>query len=282
MSNTDYSVALPVFEGPLDLLLHLVKKHELDIMDIPVSFVTEKYLEYLQVYQEQMRALNLEVAGEYLLMAATLAHLKSRELVPSPDPIEADEDEEDGADPRQELIARLLTYQKYKEAARGLGGRPVEGRNVWPRGASTYSVLPDEVDPRADAPLREVPLIKLIEALSAVLDKAKVVFSHEVAIERLSIGDRIHEIVDLLEVRGSFSFRECFALDEDMTPAQRKHHVVVTFLAVLEMAKLTLIKILQLGENGDIQISRTSDDIRGRAAGATSSFDEVGGVPGVH
>src|SRR5439155_2583347 len=111
-----YQIELPEFEGPLDLLLHLVKKHELSILDIPIAFITDQYLKMLDL----MRQLNLDVAGEYLLMAATLAHLKSRELVP-PDPSEiaeaADEDEDEGLDPRQELIRRLLEYQKYKEAA---------------------------------------------------------------------------------------------------------------------------------------------------------------------
>jgi segregation and condensation protein A len=128
-AQLDYKVELPEFEGPLDLLLHLVKKHELDILDIPIAFITDRYLQMLDV----MRSLNLDVAGEYLLMAATLAHLKSRELVP-PDPAEdaalAAEEDEDGLDPRQELIRRLLEYQKFKDAGNQLAGRPVTGRNV--------------------------------------------------------------------------------------------------------------------------------------------------------
>src|SRR4051812_41745492 len=117
--ETSYQVALDVFEGPLDLLLHLVKQHELSILDIPISFVTEKYLEYL----DAMAGMDIDVAGEYLLMAATLCHLKSRELLPTPEPEEADpagegeEDEEEAIDPRADLIRRLLEYQKYKEAA---------------------------------------------------------------------------------------------------------------------------------------------------------------------
>src|SRR5215468_8413423 len=124
MDPAGYQVALDVFEGPLDLLLHLVKKHELSILEIPIAFITEQYLKMLDL----MRQLNLDVAGEYLLMAATLTHLKSRELVP-PDPTEQVEpdgaDDEEGLDPRQELIRRLLEYQKYKEAAQLLGDRPV-------------------------------------------------------------------------------------------------------------------------------------------------------------
>jgi len=147
VTAADYKIALPVFEGPLDLLLHLVKKHELDIFDIPVSFVTERYLAYLEL----MRQMNLEVAGEYLLMAATLAHIKSRELLPTPDPSQDDPagDGDEEIDTRQELIRRLLEYQKYREAAAQLGGRPVVGRNVWTRGATQD----DSVDGVGAAPL---------------------------------------------------------------------------------------------------------------------------------
>ena len=149
MTTRDYTVSLPVFEGPLDLLLHLVKKHELDVLDIPVSFVTEKYLEYLDL----MRQTNLDIAGEYLLMAATLVHLKSRELLPSPEPLAADEtDGDEELDPRQELIRRLLEYQKYKEAAAELDDRPVIGRNVWTRGAALESDDPGGAGPPRRGP----------------------------------------------------------------------------------------------------------------------------------
>ena len=128
-----FHIQLPSFEGPLDLLLHLIKKHELDILDLPIAFVTERYLEYLRV----MRELDLDVAGEYLLMAATLAHIKSKMLLPQV-PGEQQDDDEDGEplDPRLELIRRLLEYQKYKNAAENLGSRAVAGRDVFGRGLS--------------------------------------------------------------------------------------------------------------------------------------------------
>src|SRR5580704_8559934 len=143
-----YQVALDVFEGPLDLLLHLVKQHELSILDIPIAFVTEKYLEYL----DAMARLDVDVAGEYLLMAATLCHLKSRELLPTPEHDDpeaavAGEGEDEGIDPRADLIRRLLEYQKYKEAADHLGQRPVVGRNVWGRGTPAEDAVAPEVDP---------------------------------------------------------------------------------------------------------------------------------------
>src|SRR3954468_11160696 len=125
-----YRVALPEFEGPLDLLLHLCKTHELDIINIPIAFVTEKYLQYL----DMMQAMSVDLAADYLVMAATLAYLKSRELVPAPEPLEVLEEGAEGdeaLDPREELIRRLLEYQKYKDAAEKLGQRPIAGRNVF-------------------------------------------------------------------------------------------------------------------------------------------------------
>lgn len=270
--SADYKVQLEVFEGPLDLLLHLVKKHELDVFDIPVSFITEKYLEYLEL----MRQLNLEVAGEYLLMAATLAHIKSRELLPTPDPTQVDEagaDGEEEMDPRQELIRRLLEYQKYKEAASQLGDRPVVGRNVWLRGAPVEATLPDGVDADAEAPLAEVPVFKLLEALNDVLSRARVKLTHEVTVERLSITDRINQLVDRLDREGTFSFASCFAFVEQGGggAADLKHQVVVTFLAILEMARLKLVRISQPDTESDILITGAGADLRERARDAVAS-----------
>jgi segregation and condensation protein A len=265
MAAPDYTVSLPVFEGPLDLLLHLVKKHELDVLDIPVSFITEKYLDYLDL----MRQTNLDIAGEYLLMAATLVHLKSRELLPTPDPAQEGEPEgEDGElDPRQELIRRLLEYQKYKEAAAELDDRPVVGRNVWTRGAPIDSDVSD-----IEAPLAEVSVFKLLEVLADVLAKARVKLSHEVVVDRLSITDRINALVDRLEKEGSFSFRSCFVTEGEVELAQLKHDVVVTFLAILEMTRLKLIRITQgPDETADILITRAVDDVRERARAASGS-----------
>src|SRR5262245_10722653 len=166
MDQTGYQVNLDVFEGPLDLLLHLVKKHELSILDIPISFVTEKYIEYL----DAMAALDIDVAGEYLLMAATLCHIKSRELLPTQelDPDEVEEEGEEGVDPRADLIRRLLEYQKYKEAASLLGQRPVVGRNVWSRGTAAEDAVADDIDPDAVAPLAPLDVHKLLDAFARV------------------------------------------------------------------------------------------------------------------
>jgi segregation and condensation protein A len=256
VTGQDYTAELPVFEGPLDLLLHLVKKHELDIFEIPISFITDRYLEYLDF----MRKLNLEVAGEYLLMAAQLAHIKSRELLPTPDPTQVEEEGADGEeiDTRQELIRRLLEYQKYKAAAGQLGDRPVVGRNVWLRGAPVEDALGGEVASEAEAPLAEVPLYSLVEALADVLSRARVRIAHDVTVERFSITDRINQLVDRLEAEGTFSFRSCFAL-EGQSAVEVRHQIVVTFLAILEMARLRLLRILQPPEGagpGDITLTR--------------------------
>jgi segregation and condensation protein A len=274
-SEVSYQVALPEFEGPLDLLLHLVKKHELNIVDIPIAFITEQYLKML----DMMRSLNLDVAGEYLLMAATLAHLKSRELVP-PDPAEeaaaeaAGDDDEEGLDPRQELIRRLLEYQKYKEAATQLGDRPVTGRNVWPRGAKAEDVAGLRVLP-GGAPLAEVPVFHLIESLERVLSRAKVSFTHDVVVDRISITDRINELVDRLDKEGTFTFESCFDFVEGGQPlATVRSQVVVTFLAILEMTRLKLVRLTQTEERGSIYITRASADLKEQAAALGKRSDE--------
>jgi segregation and condensation protein A len=215
-----------------------------------------------------MQQMNIELAAEYLLMAATLCHLKSRELVP-PDPAEeaalaAEEAEEEGADPKQELIRRLLEYQKYKEAAQQLGDRPVVGRNVWPRGARAEDVAGLHVL-GTGAPLAEVPVIHLIESLERVLSRAKVQLTHDVLVDRTTISDKINELADRLAAEGSFTFESCFAFVEQEQPQPLnlvKHQVVVTFLAILEMTRVKMIRLTQPEERGSIYISRASDDLQ--------------------
>jgi segregation and condensation protein A len=265
--DSGYQVNLDVFEGPLDLLLHLVKKHELSILDIPISFVTEKYLEYL----DAMAGLDIDVAGEYLLMAATLCHIKSRELLPSPEPLEeegeaAAEGEEAEVDPRADLIRRLLEYQKYREAADQLGQRPVVGRNVWGRGVPTEDAVGDGIDADAIAPLAEFPVHKLIEAFDRVMRQAKVKVTHNVLIDRLSVSQRISELTDRLEKEGRFAFSSMFSFLKDgvaRSLEEIKHEAVVTFLALLEMAKLRLVALAQQ-EDEEIFIQRAADDLRAR------------------
>jgi segregation and condensation protein A len=278
MEQLGYQVALDVFEGPLDLLLHLVKKHELSILDIPISFVTTKYLEYL----DAMAALDIDVAGEYLLMAATLCHIKSRELLPNAEPLEdedADGDKADGVelDPRADLIRRLLEYQKYKEAADQLGQRPVVGRNVWSRGTPTEDAVSEGVDPAAIAPLAPFPVHKLIEAFDRVMQQAKVKVSHDVLIDRLSVSQKITELTDRLEVEGRFSFTSIFSFlvsGVARSLADVRHEAVVTFLALLEMAKLRLVALSQVSDGEEIYIERAGDDLRARMEQSVARSDD--------
>jgi segregation and condensation protein A len=234
-----YHVSLPEFEGPLDLLLHLCQKHELDILDIPISFVTEKYLEYLAV----MQLMNLDLAAEYLLMAATLAHIKSKMLLPAPPPGQEDEALLDEMDPREALIKRLLEYQKYKLAGETLAARGIAGRDVFGRG-----VVLEEAKVEGLAPLAEVPVYSLVEAFQRVLARAKVKLAHDVIPDRISITDRIHEVFDLLTARRRASFDELF--DENAT----RFDLVVTFLALLEMTRLRMMRLYQADALGPLHV----------------------------
>lgn len=245
--DSSYQVELPEFEGPLDLLLHLVKRHELDILEIPIAFIADKYLAYLEL----MRTLNVDLAGEYLLMAATLAYLKSRELLPrAPEPADEETGDEEDGDPRQELIRRLLEYQRYKEAAQQLGERPLLGRQVFPRGA------PIDRPAAVELPLVEVGTFELLAAFAEVLGRQQVEAGYEVTIERISISDRINEIVDLLQQRASVRLVDC--IDLEGSGAQLRHRIVVTFLAMLEMARLRMIRVLQERTGGEIYLTRTA------------------------
>jgi segregation and condensation protein A len=245
-NEAPYRVTLPEFEGPLDLLLHLCQTHELDILNISVSFIAEKYIEYLEVMQD----MSVEVAADYLVMAAHLAYLKSRELVPSPEPLEVSEDGEEPIDPREELIRRLLEYQKYKNAAETLGNRPIEGRNVFVRGA------PIEIT--SEAGLAEHSVWKLLEHWAQILEKAKPQYTHDVVVDRMSIADRVNQIVDLLENgKGMVRFEDL--LGDDLPEAELRHKIVVSLLAVLELARLRVIRILQQVDTGNFFLAQTDD-----------------------
>jgi len=222
-------IELTAFAGPLDLLLHLVQKHELDILDLPVAFVTEKYLGYLEV----MRELDLDVAAEYLLMAATLAHIKSKMLLP-PDPNQAaaDAEAEEELDPRAELIKRLLEYQKYKHVAADLASRSIAGRDVFGRGAPI-----DEA--QGPAPLAELGMFALLDAFSAVLQRKQLDLAREINAERITIQERMAQITERLAASQRLTFDELF---EDVRTVP---DVVVTFLALLEMAKSKFVRIYQ-------------------------------------
>jgi segregation and condensation protein A len=243
--DPNFRIELPNFEGPLDLLLHLIRKHELDILDLPISFITDKYLEYLGL----MGNLNLDVASEYLVMAATLAHIKSKMLLPRP-PADQEDDDVDQLDPRAELIRRLLEYQKYKTVARDLGDRAIAGRDVFSRGSPP---------PTGDGPppLKQVSVFKLLDALKKIAERVNASISLEVDAERMSIQERIGGLVDLLRERRRCRFDELF---EDVSTS---YELVVTFLALLEMAKMRLASIYQTDHEEPIYLEYTLLDASG-------------------
>jgi segregation and condensation protein A len=240
-----YRVQLPTFEGPLDLLLHLIEEHELDIRDIPIAFIAKKYVEYITL----MEALNIDIASEYLVMAATLTHIKSKMLLPVPPDDQDDASDEAELDPRAELVRRLLEYQKYKNAAEQLGGAPVLGRDVFTRGLPAPSV-------EGPAPLAGLSLFKLLDAFQSVLSRAKTTVDHQIDFERFSITDRINELSDVLRQRKVVLFVELF--DENASRAD----LIITFLALLEMTRLRLTRLMQSGplEPITVELSVSEDD----------------------
>jgi segregation and condensation protein A len=241
-----YRVTLPDFEGPLDLLLHLCRTNEIDILNIPIAFVSEKYLEYL----EALDTVSIDVAADYLVMAATLAYLKARELVPTPEPVEtlAAEDAEEG-DPRQELIRRLLEYQKYKDAAEKLSGQPILGRVVFERGAS------EEAMPGSGPTVGEHSVWKLIAAWAKILDKKTPPGTHDVVLDRISIEQRLDELVDRLALDGG-SVDFDLVIDRTLPAMDLRQQVVVTLLAVLELARLRLIRVVTGSEPSAFTIAQ--------------------------
>jgi segregation and condensation protein A len=252
-----YQVVLPTFEGPLDLLLHLIEQHELDIRDIPIAFVAKKYVEYIVLMEE----LNIDIASEYLVMAATLTHIKSKMLLPVP-PVDQDDDDELGLDPRAELVRRLLEYQKYKRAAEQLGGGDVLGRDVFVRGLPAPSV-------EGPAPLAGLSLFKLLDAFQSVLSRAHTKIDHTIDFERFSITDRINQLVDLLQLHKKLSFEQLFE------GASSRGDLIVTFLALLEMTRLRMTRLEQSGPLETIHIELALVDagvMEEVAASAEASF----------
>lgn len=224
-----------VFDGPLDLLVHLVKKSEVDIYDIPIALITEQYLEYLGL----MKALNIDVAGEFLVMAATLAHIKSRMLLPT------DLEEEEAEDPRLEIVRPLEEYLQLKYAAEDLTSRNQLDWDVFVRSTSNGSS--ESADEESDD-LVQVSLLELIDAFQKIVKRASPEHFLNITVDTISVKGRISEIADLLESRSSVTFEEIF--EEQAT----KSHIIVTFLAILEMAKAQLIRIMQHVSSGIIRI----------------------------
>ena len=217
---------LDVFEGPLDILLHLVRDQKLDINDIPISKITEQYLAYLDL----MQALNLEVAGEFLVMASTLVHIKSKSLLPHHGD---EEEEEDPEVMRQELSRRLIEYERFKEAAARLGDRPVLGRDVFVR-----DFLGEEI-PGEELVITELSMTDLITAFKDALSRMPADAAQEFSVERITIADAIAFLLDRLKDEGSIRFEDIAA------HCQTRNEIVSFFLAILELVRLKTIRVYQ-------------------------------------
>lgn len=223
-----------LFDGPMDLLLHLVRKNELDIYDIPMALITEQYMAYLAL----VKTLNIDVAGEFLVLASTLVHIKSRMLLPA-------ETEGDKEDPRMEIVRPLEEYLQIKYAVEDLSRRDRLDWDVFLRGPSDdEQSWPEE----EGGPLIQVGLFELIEAFQEIIKRASPASFMDITPDAVSVKSRISEIMDILEDRGSITFLELFE------PQATRRDIVVTFLAILEMAKLQVIRIRQHVASGLIRI----------------------------
>jgi segregation and condensation protein A len=232
-------IHLPEFDGPLDLLLYLIRRDKIDIQDLPIAPITHRYMEYLDLMQE----LNLDVAGEFMVMAATLIHIKSKLLVPV-DPTES-EGAEEVEDLREQLMQRLLEFQRYKEAAGILHQKREIRAATWTRPETSVPQFDD-----GGEEMLEAGLFDLISAFKEMLERRKTLLSHEVADEGKSIDQRMDELMELIREGESVEFVEVFATQ------QTKGDMIVTFLALLELIRLKRVKVYQRGVFGAIRVFR--------------------------
>jgi len=238
---TEYKVKFEVFEGPLDLLLYLIKKEEVDIYEVNLTQLATQFLEYIEV----MRMLDLEIAGEFLVMAATLMYIKSRELLPRDQQVET-EGEDDGEDPRWELIRQLVQYKKFKDAAARLQELEIAQENTFPRvpGKPEFPEEPSTAKPA-------VSLFDLVSAVGNILKRftEKTEDEREIFQDRWTVSEKIELIAKLLTEKGPLKFSELFS------DATSRTEVVVTFLAVLELIRLKQAVALQQEEFGEIELA---------------------------
>lgn len=230
-------VILEAFEGPLDLLLYLIKRQNLDIVDIPLASITQQYIHYIEL----MQVLRLELAAEYLVMAAMLAEIKSRMLLPRSS--EATEEEDD---PRADLVRRLQEYERFKYAALDLDELPRFGRDVyWAK-----AIVPDMEQTK---PLPDVTLKELLLAFKDILSRSDLKIHHQIQREVLSVRERMTIVLDKLQNKSFINFGNCFNFDEG------RAGVVVTFIAILELVKQSLIHIVQTEPYGPIHLKASSE-----------------------
>lgn len=237
-----YKIRLEIFEGPLDLLLYLVKKDHLNIYDIPIARVTEQYLQYINL----MQLLDLNIAGEFLVMAATLMQIKSKMLLPA-----EENKEEEELDPRQELVNRLLEYEKFKEIAQNLRQREQDQKEVFKRPA-----MDAEKEIPGEAPVYfEASIFDLINAFSKAIEEVPREMFYEVIKDEFTVEQKIHDILHLLLVVDSVALSELF------NKAKHKIEIIVTFLAILELTRMKEIIARQKGVFAEIEVTRNKNNI---------------------
>jgi len=232
-----YEVKLEAFSGPLDLLLHLIRKHEINIYNIPIALITRQYLEYLQL----MKELNLSFAGDFLVMAATLIHIKFRTLLPQetkPEP-----GEEEGEDPRSELVRRLVEYQQFKEVA----GRLSDQERLW---RQTFQREPEQSPPLREVFPDDMQVFDLLSALQEVLAQTDASPGLELTPDTITVQDRINGVIERLEETPTITFAGLFERSTD------RLMVIVTFLALLELVRMKLVRMVQVDFCGPIWITR--------------------------
>lgn len=239
----DYKVDVEVFEGPLDLLLYLIKKDEVDICDIRIERITAQYMEYLGL----MRMLDLTIAGEFIVMAATLMMIKSRMLLPEDERPELEAEE---ADPRWDLVRQLLEYKKFKDAARHLEQRAFVRENMFDRGAELHV----EAAPEAALPLQDVSIFDLISALNDALKRVKVEEFGQIYDDQYTVADKIEDVLRRVRSEARVLLSDLFGR------LATRHEIVCAFLAVLELIRLRQVRVRQGAEFGDIEISRGDED----------------------
>ncbi len=239
--STAYRVTLDQFEGPLDLLLHLIKQNDLDIVNIPIAFITEQYLKYI----DDMETINVDLAGEFIVMAAELMQIKSQMLLPQAPSLEEDE-----ADPRADLVRRLLEYRRYKEVAGALQGRHQLERDVF------IPMSPERVPKDEEGPI-DGNVYHLITAFQKILKRMPQDRYHEVRIDRISVNAKILAIVDELKTR------KMMTLEQMIPETPTRFDIVVTFLALLEMGRLRMIQIHQAGHQEQIYITEVIETLEG-------------------
>ncbi len=244
----EYKVELEVFEGPLDLLLYLIKRDEVDIYDIPIERVTNQYMEYLNV----MKMLDLNIAGEFIVMAATLMMIKSRMLLPVDEREELEEEEED---PRWDLVRQLVEYKKFKDIANQLQEREFHQENIFDFGGKSAVVL-EKDDP--GLVMQDVSLFDLISAFNDVLKNAPPEQLGEIAADTFTVADKIDHVLKTIRTKGKIRFSEMFS------KMASRNEIICTFLAMLELLRLRHVKAVQDTNFGEIVITKSDDDNDGR------------------